>query len=64
MDLFKEVLILRVYVEELEKKIKQDHGDKPAIHVWLQNCLLGACTEAEKTYKEYTDASRRVKDER
>lgn len=48
MDAMLEIKMLENYIEKLEEKIRHDHGDKPAIHVWLDRQMQIAGLEAMK----------------
>lgn len=42
MDDKLQIAILKRYIDKLEAQIEQDHGDKPAVHVWLQDKWIDA----------------------
>ena len=45
MDDKLQIALLKRYIDKLEAKIKQDHGDEPIVHAWLQNTWIDAVWE-------------------
>lgn len=45
MDDKLQIALLKRYIDKLETIIKQDHGDNPAVHVWLQHTWIDAVWE-------------------
>lgn len=45
MDDKLQIALCKRYIDKLEAKIRQDHGDKPFVKVWLQNTWIDAVWE-------------------